>query len=296
MFGALSHCPMQLNPLTLAFAGEERALEAEFRAAYYQANRRTIVWTYLAGLCAYIAFGWLDVLVFGAAHERLWALRFGAACPVFVALLLAMRLRGFGRVWQPVLAVSVLIGGWAIVAMTVVAPPPYNNTYYAGAVLVLLFCHTVSRLRFLWAAAAGWAVVLAYVATAVFVTKPPPQILAGNTFFFVSTNLLGMVACYAMEYHARRGFWLVRQLAAEKARVLESHRELERRLAELQEERETVRVLRGLIPICSHCRRIRDDKGYWNQLEQYIHEHSQAQFSHGICPECAQKYYGEYLK
>jgi len=287
---------MQLSPITQAFAGEDRALESEFLAAYYQENRRTIVWTYLAGLCAYVAFGWLDVLVFAEAHGPLWLLRFGIACPVFVALLLAMRWRGFGRVWQPALAFSVLIGGGAIVGMTVVAPPPYNNTYYAGAVLVLLFCHTVSRLRFLWAAAAGWTVVLAYVATAVFVTKPPPQILAGNTFFFVSTNLLGMVACYAMEYHARRGFWLVRQLAAEKARVLESHRELERRVTELQEEREKVRVLRGLIPICSHCRRIRDDKGYWNQLEEYIRERSDAEFSHGICPECAKKYYGEYLK
>ena len=287
---------MQLNPFTLAFAGAERALEAEFRTAYYQANRRTIVWTYVAGLCAYLAFGWLDWLVFAEGHEGLWALRFGFACPVFVALLLAMRLRGFGRWWQPALAFSVLVGGGAIVAMTVVAPAPYNHTYYAGAVLVLVFCHTVSRLRFLWAAAAGWAVALAYVATAVFVTKPPPQILAGNTFFFVSTNLLGMVACYAMEYHARRGFWLVRQLAAEKTRVQESHRELERRLAELQEEREKVRVLRGLIPICAHCRRIRDDKGYWNQLEEYIRARSDAEFSHGICPECAAKYYGEYLR
>ncbi len=55
-----------------------------------------------------------------------------------------------------------------------------------------------------------------------------------------------------------------------------------------------VKTLSGLLPICSHCKKIRDDKGYWNQIESYIHKHSAAEFSHGICPECAKKYYSEY--
>lgn len=57
---------------------------------------------------------------------------------------------------------------------------------------------------------------------------------------------------------------------------------------------EELRVLRGIIPICMHCKEIRDDKGYWNQLEKFITEHSEAQFSHGICPECARKFYPEF--
>ena len=52
-----------------------------------------------------------------------------------------------------------------------------------------------------------------------------------------------------------------------------------------------VKTLRGILPICSHCKKIRDDQGYWNRLEKYIHEHSEAEFSHGICQECAEKYY-----
>jgi len=46
----------------------------------------------------------------------------------------------------------------------------------------------------------------------------------------------------------------------------------------------------GLLPICSSCKKICDDKGYWNQLEGYIQKHSEAEFSHGICPECAKSY------
>jgi PAS domain S-box-containing protein len=55
-----------------------------------------------------------------------------------------------------------------------------------------------------------------------------------------------------------------------------------------------VRKLSGLLPICASCKKIRDDKGYWNQIEAYIRDHSEAEFSHGICPECSRKLYPEY--
>lgn len=55
-----------------------------------------------------------------------------------------------------------------------------------------------------------------------------------------------------------------------------------------------VKQLSGLLPICSHCKKIRDDQGYWQQIEQYIHERSEAQFSHGICRECAKKHYPDF--
>lgn len=63
-------------------------------------------------------------------------------------------------------------------------------------------------------------------------------------------------------------------------------RSIKLKLAEKQ-----VRILRGLIPICCSCKKIRDDQGYWNQLEVYIRDHSEANFTHGICPKCAQKLY-----
>jgi len=52
-----------------------------------------------------------------------------------------------------------------------------------------------------------------------------------------------------------------------------------------------MKVLSGLLPICASCKKIRDDKGYWNQIEAYIHEHSEAQFSHSVCPECKKELY-----
>ena len=64
------------------------------------------------------------------------------------------------------------------------------------------------------------------------------------------------------------------------------------RLAQdLQKAIDEISILRGILPICSFCKKIRDDKGYWNQIEEYIVEHSEADFSHSICPECARKHY-----
>jgi hypothetical protein len=57
-----------------------------------------------------------------------------------------------------------------------------------------------------------------------------------------------------------------------------------------------VKKLSGLLPICAHCKKIRDDKGYWSQIELYIQNHSEANFSHGICPDCAEKFYPEYIE
>lgn len=71
-------------------------------------------------------------------------------------------------------------------------------------------------------------------------------------------------------------------------------RELEKKNRELKEALETVKTLQGILPICSECKKIRDDEGAWNQMEIYISEHSEVQFSHGICPECVKKLYPEF--
>ena len=63
---------------------------------------------------------------------------------------------------------------------------------------------------------------------------------------------------------------------------------------ELNQKIAQVSTLSGLLPICASCKKIRDDKGYWNQIESYIKEHSEADFSHSICPECSKKLYAEF--
>ncbi|MGO8792158.1 MAG: response regulator [Terriglobia bacterium] len=75
-------------------------------------------------------------------------------------------------------------------------------------------------------------------------------------------------------------------------RVLELQGALAERVRELEEALSRVKTLQGLLPICSYCKKIRNDRNYWQQVEGYISDHSEAQFSHGICPEC----YGRFVQ
>ena len=78
-----------------------------------------------------------------------------------------------------------------------------------------------------------------------------------------------------------------------KIQVAERTTELEKSNQELQKALSEIKTLQGIMPICSSCKKIRDDKGFWQQVDSYISKHSQASFSHSICPECEKEYYGE---
>ncbi len=89
---------------------------------------------------------------------------------------------------------------------------------------------------------------------------------------------------------------LARSKAALEALVAARTRELSERNQELSEALGNVKQLSGLLPICAHCKKIRDDQGYWNQLELYLSQHAEVGFSHGICPECASLHYPAFRK
>lgn len=94
---------------------------------------------------------------------------------------------------------------------------------------------------------------------------------------------------------ARNMETMSRAIQQHQDEIKQSHNKLETRVKERTRELENalskIKTLKGLLPICMHCKKIRDDKGYWKQMEAYIHEYSDAEFSHGICEECAQKHY-----
>lgn len=96
------------------------------------------------------------------------------------------------------------------------------------------------------------------------------------------------------------GFWLLLnplagrillQVGELEQQVTERTREKEKVIRELQEALGNIKTLQGLLPVCSYCKKIRDDKGYWDQMETYISKHSEALFSHSICPTCFEQQY-----
>jgi Na+/melibiose symporter-like transporter len=98
-----------------------------------------------------------------------------------------------------------------------------------------------------------------------------------------------------------------RRLRLRNEEILEAHERIQRDIAarkqaeeerellirELQEALAKVKMLSGMLPICSSCKRIRDDQGYWQRIEEYIRDHSEAEFTHSVCQDCARKLYPE---
>jgi hypothetical protein len=108
--------------------------------------------------------------------------------------------------------------------------------------------------------------------------------------FLIVVSLLSSVRSWGDELERKveeRTALLVKEI--EERKRTEAEREVV--IAELREALSNVKRLRGLLPICASCKRIRDDHGYWNDVEEYIRKHSEADFTHGICPDCAKKLY-----
>ena len=74
-------------------------------------------------------------------------------------------------------------------------------------------------------------------------------------------------------------------------RMVEMQDALASKAEALRQALDQIKTLSGIVPICASCKKIRDDRGYWNQVEVYVHDHTEAKFSHGICPECREKLY-----
>lgn len=78
-------------------------------------------------------------------------------------------------------------------------------------------------------------------------------------------------------------------------RILALQDRLAGKVIELQDALNQIKTLRGIVPICASCKKVREDDGYWNQVEAFVSAHSEATFSHGICPDCAAKLYPEFM-
>jgi hypothetical protein len=206
---------MHIRWFDLRFVGRSADLEAPFLSDYARVSLRQVRLLLLLGVVMVALFGILDAYLLPDHTTAVWTVRFGGMIPVAILLWLATWRDWFLEHMQPLLMMPVLVAGAGITYMTVIAPPPVNYSYYAGNILVIIYGYTLLRLRFVWASLAGWLVVAMYQVAAIGLTETPTEILLNNNFFFVSANILGMLACYAIEYYARRDYYLVHALSDE---------------------------------------------------------------------------------
>ena len=221
---------MKLNPLTLKFSGNLSKLEAPFQSDYYRVSLLPIRISLVLGMLFYAAFGILDAVLMPEKKYTIWFIRFVIVCPALVGTLLASFLKSFERYMQPLLASVFILAGGGIVYIIIIAPSPVNYFHNAGLLLVFLWGYTFIRILFTWASFAGWAQLVLYEIAAIWISPTSFTVLLNNSFFFISANVIGMLACYSIEFYARRDYFLRQRLKIEQTKVKKVNSELEARV------------------------------------------------------------------
>jgi len=226
---------MGVHAFTLAFTGEDAAIEAEFLREYTQespAHERVAV---IAGALIIALFGFLDAYLLPTEKYFMWTVRYAVLLPGAVLVLLLSAVRRFARYFAAAKTVMLLVTGLGCIAMILHATPPANYLYYSGLILIILFGFTVFRLRFVAGTLVAWCTILAYVAAEIVSRGTPEMILVSNVCFLVSATMIGMMASYRIELHARRDYYMRRKLEQEKETVRRTNDELESRVRERTE-------------------------------------------------------------
>lgn len=138
----------------------------------------------------------------------------------------------------------------------------------------------------------GWI-----IGTGVYLEDVQREIALVSKKMLVISGMILVVIILLSGYIIRQGLKETNRRRIAEKELEQYHNQLEKlvkqRTHDLQEALNNVKLLSGFLPICASCKKIRDDKGYWNQIELYIRDHSEAEFSHSICPDCTQKLYGD---
>ena len=233
---------MKLNPLTLKFSGESSNFEEPFLKDYYRVSLIHIRVLMILGALLYASFGILDILVMPEKKFIMWSIRFIVVGPGLISVLLLSFSSIFEQYMQRILAFSYIMAGTGIICMIAIAPPLVSYSYYVGLLLVFIWGYTLIRLFFIWACVAGWVLVIFYEITAILINPTPDIVFISNFFFFISANIMGMIACYAIEFYARRDFFMKQQLEMERENIIKINEELK----ESEERYRELSIIDGL--------------------------------------------------
>lgn len=272
------------------FSGElpSVALEAAYRQFSWSDAKsvtRTSLWV-IALLC--MVFFIVDIMTLGhqAALYRLLSVRL-LTLAILAGAAEYIRRRQHYFDGYPYLVLACQL--WMAVTIWLLAVLRQMPTAYlaVNTILLTLVFYQFLNNRFAFTVAAGIFMALGSMAVAHLHLQMLPTELVGSIFFLTLINYLG-IAILRSNNRAKRREYLALM------RHEQISREREKLIHQLQTALAEVKTLQGFLPICAHCHKIRNDKGYWEAIEKYIQERTEAQFSHSLCPECSKTLYAQF--
>ncbi|MFZ1730873.1 MAG: ATP-binding protein [Bacteroidota bacterium] len=209
--------------MTLAFPGKE---EEAFQKQYYLDSVNQFRVSFVLVVLLYGIFGYLDSIMFPDYAVHFHIIRFVFVIPTLTIVFLLSFTRVFQKIWQGLLFISFIVAGSGVIVMTMFVPE--NYAYYAGMMLIFAAGYFFIKLRFFLASIAGWTTLLIFNLGAIFYSHASHIVLINTNFFFISANIIGMLASYNIEYYARHNFFLNYELDREKSRVEAINNDLEK--------------------------------------------------------------------
>src|ERR1700722_4279250 len=160
----------------------------------------------LAGIALYMAFGVLDSRLGGQAVSSMFVIRYMIVCPILMAVFAFTFTPYFEKFNQFALAFAMATAGLGVVAMTAVMPAPFNSNYYAGLIMVVIYCDSLIRVDFIASVIISVLLVLAYEVSAVVLNPLPVTDLISNNFFLTMASAVGLMSSYIQETQTRKGY------------------------------------------------------------------------------------------
>jgi len=227
----MANSKMTYNKLTLSFPDKE---EKHFFKKYFSDSIIQVRFAFVLLIILYGIFGYLDLLMFPEFAKTFHTIRYAFVIPLLSVVFFLSFTKIFQKIWQELLFISFIIGGLGIGIMIMLVPE--NYAYYSGMMLVFSAGYFFVKLRFLLATIAGWIVLLIYNVGVIFYAQASGIIIITTNFFFISANIIGMVAAYSIEFYARRNFYLNYQLDNEKQMAEDINKNLEKIVVERTNE------------------------------------------------------------
>lgn len=259
-----------LSKVTLDLLPED--VENAFQKEHIQSSIIPLRFALFSGLVIYSLFFINDMVLYNSVSSYFLTLRFAIGFPAILVAFIASYIPEYWRHAEGVNLSGATIVGLSLVGMAFFgADHPEISRISGGLTPVFLYMHVFLKLRFKHVFIAGTGIFLMQALVELLVYDVPLPIRIASLSYVGAVNFIGIFMAYQLEKRSKLEFLLTR---------------------DLKKAVDEIKTLRGIVPICSLCKKIRDDKGYWNQIETYIQAHSDAEFSHGMCPECTDKTYG----
>jgi hypothetical protein len=280
----------RLNDLLKYLSGEfkDHELEESFFYDTWTAYKKTAQISLLIGGFMLMVFVIVDLL----AQTDKWRLLslisvrgIGGAVLIYSSVYI-YRARTYFPGFPLLFLADMLVASSALLFVGISADFPYIQNVLHGLLLTLIYYQFVhSRFSYIMIGCACYPVMFLIVS----IMSDQLEFVNFMRFilFFLSGNAFGILILRSYNQGQRANY--LNQLKRQSLNA-----ELQTTLDQLIKTKQEVKVLQGLLPICANCKKIRDDKGNWNHLESYIQHHSEATFTHGICPACADLLYPEF--